>query len=335
MLEETYAKLEAGTLDRDRYAELESVRVGIEECHRSDMLKWKQLSKTHWLQDIDNNTRFFHSYASTPKWHNMIKRLRDEEGMWKEQEEDIQGILLRYFRDIFTSSGPSDSELNEVLALIQPWVSLEMNQVLAAPFTATEVKSAIFVMFPFKFPGPNGIPPFQSAFIHGRLITDNVLLAFELNHYIQGSRQSKGECIALKLDMSKAYDMVEWAFLRGTLLRLGFNHRFVGFIMLLVSTVSYSLTLNGNQFGYFFPERGIRQGDPLSPYMFIFYAGVFSCMLQDAELWGQLTGVTVARQAPRVSHLLFADDTLVFCKASLEDISEIGWILRCYAQASG
>ncbi|KAL0427089.1 UNVERIFIED_CONTAM: hypothetical protein Slati_2883700 [Sesamum latifolium] len=91
----------------------------------------------------------------------------------------------------------------------------------------------------------------QSAFIHGRLITDNVLLAFELNHYIHSSQRSKGGCVALKLDMSKAYDRVEWAFFHGTSLRFGFNHRFVELIMLLVTTVSYSLTLNVNHFGYF------------------------------------------------------------------------------------
>ncbi|KAL0386175.1 UNVERIFIED_CONTAM: putative mitochondrial protein [Sesamum radiatum] len=323
---------------------------------------------------------------------NTIRRLRDEEGVWREYEEDIQGILLRYFQAIFTSNGPPDSMINEVL-LVQPRVSPEMNQVLATPYTVTEVKSAIFGMFPFKSPGPDGMPPVffhkfwdivgsdvtcavlrilndqimlnkmnythivlipkcetletvaqlrpislcnvivktaskcianrlkpmldsiispsQSAFIQGRLITDNTLLAFELNHYLQSTRRSKEGCVALKLDMSKAYDRVEWTFLRGTLLRLGFNHRFVSLVMMLVITVSYSLTLNGEHFE------------------------VFSCLIQDAERRERLTGVVVARQAPRVSHLLFADDTLVFCGATTEQIGEMRWILQVYARISG
>ncbi|KAL0361594.1 UNVERIFIED_CONTAM: putative mitochondrial protein [Sesamum radiatum] len=203
-----------------------------------------------------------------------------------------------------------------------------MNQVLASPFTPTEVKSVVFGMFPFKSPNPDGMPPvfFQKFWS---------IIAFELNHHIQSSRRPKGRHIALKLDMSKAYNRVERAFLHGTLLRLGFNHRFVELIMLFVSTVSYSLTLSGDQFGYFCPERGIRQGDLLSPYLFIFCLEVFSCLLQDAELWGRLSGVAVACQAPRVSHLLFADDTIIFYEATMEEIREGGRILRRYARASG
>ncbi|KAL0462114.1 UNVERIFIED_CONTAM: putative mitochondrial protein [Sesamum latifolium] len=153
----------------------------------------------------------------------------------------------------------------------------------------------------------------QSAFIPNRLITDNVLLAFEINHHLKISKRSKGGSTAIKLDMSKAYDSVEWSFLRGVLLRLGFHHRFVNLIMLLVSTVSYSFTLNGEPFGFLRPERGIRQGDPLSPYLFIFCAETLSRMMQEAECRGRLMGVKVMDRAPSISHLLFADDTLIFC----------------------
>ncbi|KAL0336264.1 UNVERIFIED_CONTAM: putative mitochondrial protein [Sesamum radiatum] len=178
------------------------------------------------------------------------------------------------------------------------------------------------------------VSPSQSAFIPGRLITDNVLLAFELNHYLKASSWSNNASVALKLDMSKAYDRVEWPFLRYILLKLGFESRFVHLIMLLVTTVSYSLTLNGEHFGYFRPERGIRQGDPLSPYLFIFVAEAFSCMLQEAERRGGVQGVAVCAAAPKISHLLFADDTLLFCKVKGEKIEEIQHILTIYERAS-
>ncbi|KAL0410987.1 UNVERIFIED_CONTAM: putative mitochondrial protein [Sesamum latifolium] len=175
----------------------------------------------------------------------------------------------------------------------------------------------------------------QSAFIPGRLITDNVLLAFELNHHLKLSSRSKEACKALKLDMSKAYDRVEWPFLRGVLLRLDFQHHFVDLIMLMVSTVSYSLTLNRTPFGFFRPERGIRQGDPLSPYLFLFCAEALSCLIQQAEREGRLVGVKVTEQAPSVSHLLFTDDTLVFYQAKEEQAVEVRRILEVYARASG
>ncbi|KAL0448586.1 UNVERIFIED_CONTAM: putative mitochondrial protein [Sesamum latifolium] len=261
MLEERYAQLERGPLDMAGHTELERVHMAIEECHAQDLPKWKQLSKIHWLRDGDSNTRYFHSHASTRRRQNTIMRLRDEEGVWKEGEEDIQGILLRYFREIFTSSGPSEAELNTVLSLMQPRVTSEMNQSLTTSFTAAEVKQAIFGMFPFKSPGPDSMPP--------------------------------------------------------------------------IRTISYSLTLNGDHFGYFRPERGIRQGDPSSPYLFIFCAEAFSCLIQDAEHCGRLTGVAVARQAPKVSHLLFVDGTLMFCRATIEQIGEVWRILWVYARASG
>ncbi|KAL0406036.1 UNVERIFIED_CONTAM: hypothetical protein Slati_3917500 [Sesamum latifolium] len=95
------------------------------------------------------------------------------------------------------------------------------------------------------------VSPTQSAFIPGRLITDNVLLDFELNHFLKVSSQAKKGFVALKLDMTKAYDRVEWSFLRHILLRLGFECGFVNLITLLVTSVSYSLAFNGAQFGYF------------------------------------------------------------------------------------
>ncbi|KAL0400959.1 UNVERIFIED_CONTAM: putative mitochondrial protein [Sesamum latifolium] len=104
---------------------------------------------------------------------------------------------------------------------------------------------------------------------------------------------------------------------------------------MLVTTVSYSFMLNGKPFGFLRPERGIRQGDPLSPYLFIFCAEALSCLMQEAERRGRLRGVAVAEQAPRVSHLLFADDTLVFCEANETQIGEIQRILNGYEKASG
>lgn len=103
------------------------------------------------------------------------------------------------------------------------------------------------------------ISPTQSAFIPRRLITDNVLVAYEVNNFLKCRLKGSAQFMALKLDVCKAYDRMEWIFLRRELLRLGFAETLVNTIMLCVSTVSYSFLLNGKQFGEVRPARGLRQ----------------------------------------------------------------------------
>ncbi|KAM7497543.1 hypothetical protein LguiA_021957 [Lonicera macranthoides] len=141
--------------------------------------------------------------------------------------------------------------------------------------------------------------------------------------------------MALKLDMSKAYDRVEWSVLELVLRKLGSDAKWVNLIMQCVTTVSYSVLLNGEPYAYFHPKRGLRQGDPLSPYLFLLCAEGLSSLFTDAELKGLLRGMAARRGGPKVTHLFFADDSLIFAPATIRDGNQIKCILDTYSAASG
>ena len=105
---------------------------------------------------------------------------------------------------------------------------------------------------------PRIISPTQSAFVLGRLITNNVLVAYEMLHTMHARKKGKKGSMALKLDISKAYDLVKWQFLQGIMEKMGFPTQWIKRVMSCVTTASFSILVNGKPYGKVHPSRGIR-----------------------------------------------------------------------------
>ena len=140
--------------------------------------------------------------------------------------------------------------------------------------------------------------------------------------------------MSLKLDMRKAYDRVEWKFLEQIMLKMGFASKWIQLISAYIRSVSFSIMLNGQPHGLIHPTRGLRQGDPLSPYLFLLATEVLHAFFSKAEAKGEISGVSLCPASPRISYLLFADDSLVFCRAFVSKCVKLQSILYDYELAS-
>jgi hypothetical protein len=146
---------------------------------------------------------------------------------------------------------------------------------------------------------------------------------------------SKVGFMGIKLDISKAYDRVEWTFLESAMRRLGFDGKLVNWIMAYIRPVSYSVVINGSTVGKFAPSRGIRQGDPISPSLFLICAEALSSLFFHVENTWVISRVPTFKRGPKLSHLLFADDSLIFCKANNVEWHRVLRILGVYEAGIG
>lgn len=131
---------------------------------------------------------------------------------------------------------------------------------------------------------------------------DNALIAIEVIHVLKrNTKGNKGE-LELKINISKVYDIVDWSFLEGVLSRMGFVERWIHRVMMCVTSTNYSVLVNADRVGPIHPGRGLRQGDSLSPYLFILVAEGMSALINRVMAMGDIHGVQICRGAPRVSH---------------------------------
>ena len=139
-------------------------------------------------------------------------------------------------------------------------------------------------------------------------------------------------------NIEKAYDTISWEFLLQVMGKMGFGDRWLNWIKWCISTASFSVLVNGSPAGFFPSSRGLRQGDPLSPYLFVIGMEILSCLLNRATGGNYLSGTKIVDERGEemvISHLLYADDTLLFCRADNDELKFISWILMWFEAVSG
>ncbi|CAN1148886.1 LINE-1 retrotransposable element ORF2 protein [Linum perenne] len=179
---------------------------------------------------------------------------------------------------------------------------------------------------------PKIISSSQSAFVKGRLISDNVLMAHELVSSYHKA-QTSPRCV-LKVDITKAFDSIHWDTLLLIMTAMNIHPKFVGWVRTCLQTTMFSVLINGSSFGYFPAKRGVRQGDPLSPSLFVIVMECLHCLLRragEAGIWAYHPRC----KKLRIHHLCFADDLLLFSNGSLSGMKAIMDILESFYLLTG
>ena len=197
---------------------------------------------------------------------------------WEVCGDEVTNIVLRIVRGEESPESVNDTVLVLIPKVTTPTVLAQFRPIslcnvlykIASKVIANRLKRIL----------PDIISEEQSAFVPGRVITDNIISAYECLHFMKRSRAKSNSYCALKLNMMKAYDRLEWAYLRGIMTKLGFDLHWIDVVMGMVSSVSFSVCFNGEKLDSFIPTRGIRQGDPISPYLFLIAAEGLSCLLK-------------------------------------------------------
>ncbi|WZZ66780.1 hypothetical protein YC2023_078150 [Brassica napus] len=376
---------------------------------------WYQKSREKWIVLGDRNTNYYHTSTIVRRKRNKIEMLKDDDGRWIEQSEELQRLAINYYKRLYSTEDISlDTQKLPQQGFTAPtWDELVS---LNKPFSGVDMESAVRSMGKYKAPGPDGfqpvfyqdswevvgesvtrcglsffesgvltegmndamvvlipkvikpekimqfrpislcnvlfktitkamvlrlkklmpklIGPAQASFIPGRLSTDNIIVVQEAVHSMRRKKGRKGWML-LKLDLEKAYDRIRWDFLEDTLYAAKLPHIWIKWIMECVTNPGMSLLWNGERTEAFTPQRGLRQGDPLSPYLFVLCMERLCHQIEFSVANKEWKPITLSRGGPSLSHVCFADDLILFAEASLSQIRVVRKVLERFCEASG
>ncbi|KAA3467016.1 reverse transcriptase [Gossypium australe] len=332
--------------DEENSAELTEIKIVLNLEAVKEELFWEQRARANWLRFGDRNTSCFHSIVLARKKGNIIQELKNDSGEWVRDVKAMTKVTKGYFSELFTASSTRDC--SRTLMGIQPCINETDNVELTKDFKEKElmrqfkfwsiVGKAIMtycvqvlnrrqgldkinhtnIVFTPKTYSPTSMTQFRPISLCNviykilskvivnrfRIVIDKCIDeaqgAFEVLHSFKRRKYGHQCSFALKLDMNKAYDRVEWCFLQ---------NEWIDLIMTRVSTVTYSMLLNGEQGETFKPSRGLRQGDPPRE--------------------------RVGRSQIGLTYLFFVDNSILFGDATVDRASKMKAIVAEYERVLG
>ncbi|GAU25959.1 hypothetical protein TSUD_373600 [Trifolium subterraneum] len=367
-------KGEEETLTEADLVELHGVAADIHSLSRLHASVCWQQSQSLWLKEGDANSKYFHSIMARRRRGNVISSIKVDgvtlEGVapiretvvshfevkaavWdcdsykspgpdginfgfiKDFWADLQGDVMRFISE-FHRNGKLTKGLNSTFIALIPKVDNPqcLNDFrpislvgslykILAKFLANRLRSVIGSV----------ISESQTAFIKDRQILDGILIA---NEVVDEARKSKKELMLFKVDFEKAYDSVDWGYLDAVMGRMSFPTLWRKWIRECVSTATSSVLVNGSPTEEFPLERGLRQGDPLSPFLFLLAAEGLSVLMKTMVERNLFTGYSVGKREPlSISHLQFADDTLLLGVKSWANVRALRAVLVLFESMSG
>eukprot|EP00253_Pinus_taeda_P018624 PITA_18624 len=311
----------------------------------------RQKSQCLWLKAGDKNISFFHNSLKLRRAGNQIERIMVEGKEIRDQEE-IKEATYRHFKSLL-SADPQPQDNAEFLSPIENKISDSQNKELDQEVTEEEIKfikSSHLALIP-KDPNPlsfdrftkilanrlKNLLPFlisenQGGFVPSRQITDNVILIQEA---IRSSISRNERGMIIKLDMENAFDRVNHHFLKEVLRKFGISNNFISIIMECITHPWTAPLINGRPSNYFRSSKGLRQGCPLSPFLYIIMAETLSIHLEKLRMQKEITGISIVRGTKGINHSLFADDTLLIGGASSLMAKRFKKMLDPFLLASG
>nr|GEW43997.1 RNA-directed DNA polymerase, eukaryota [Tanacetum cinerariifolium] len=298
-----------------------------------------QNAKINWSIEWDENSKYFYGMLNKKRNQHAIRGILSE-GIWIEDPNSVKGEFLSHFQERFDSLCSSRIMLDMVFP---NRISAEQNLDLERNVTMEEIKRAVWDCGTDKSPGPEGftfggtfpkgdlVNEVQSAFNANRQILDGHFILDELIHWC---KSKKNETMIFKVDFEKAYDSVRWDYLEDVLNKFGFGSKWRDWIHNCLHSSKGSILVNGSPTGEFYFRKGLKQGDPLSPFLFLLIMESMHLSFQNVVNEGLFIGVSVSSSL-HLSHLFYVDDVIFVGQWSESNINTIVQALDCFYKASG